>query len=1130
MISLPKWLSARPRKLPEAHDPLKPPLPLPHTSHSVGTNIDSPVVDLYRPHLQSGDCLIATGYQDFLSSLSILLAEVPELLEPMSAKPVRIRIAFGIDTGNTARIGRSIPVSQEMRLYWLERTGLRVEDHADLMAVLARDAITSEKIQLRIFDPVAAKDLYGISGDRRMHAKIVSSPIGAVAGSANFSRSGLYRNIEYADGLEAGSHQLQEERRKAAEQIWQASVDWTKEALEILDKLIRPVSTEFAVARTIAEQKGFGPWLNGDKKDITGKVLFDYQQELTYEASAITYEHGIAFVEAPTGSGKTEIGCHLGEALTETFARTVPPSPVHSVARKNAAVIAPPRVVPSWEKNKTNALTIIGNSSLSQKSLRGAGDNETDGLRLDQFSLLIIDESHTVTPGFEQASQRATAIELAPPGWNVCLSATLLGNRDVDWLSHMQEKRASIFMTPDYIQRMADFFEREAGRPDEEFMLVNELTAIDAAETALSQTARRELSEMMAPFLTRRQRNCVGEGNVDGRKAYPVLTSHGRPSSLALTDTQAERLKDISELCRELTPGSTITAVERSRFGNTSTRRNTQDQLYIRNLLNILRANSAQAAWEMENGVIGKWLRDFEANRWVSKKKKMPGQLELFEVQYVEVAPTPNCDALTKMLASKPLGAIDRKRYRVCADIQKKKDRVVFLAERTDTLEIFAEELSRLGHHTNYVVGKRQNNEATALTDLYGGDAGFFQRIAKGKSVEAYFRPGGRKAPKGPASVFMTYKMAEGINLQSGDTLVLLGLTSNLKELIQGLGRIDRIDSAFEEVNYHLVDVPVGHFASDKKIAQRIENYRALSGEALTEVLDRLEAEDTEAILESVVSYLRAPRVLRGNNFHDLLSRISDKINPARLADVTKAKIEGTWGAELALVSGREAFTMLHLKGTDSRESFLPPRLLMIRENKSFGAEIIRDQIACARHLEVAYERTRELGLEDETPSREKITEALAALASHVDDLKEWDLRPARLESLLKALATFLVRHDPKLASESDIGSADQELFGHLSLPALEMIGESWGRLIDPFWEQVKHEVRTSFAYDGLPQGYIALAQVLEKLETDYLQRNTIHEKMLEVLKESERMSAKHEPIIASRIAVAFFSKGAEEH
>lgn len=202
----------------------------------------------------------------------------------------------------------------------------------------------------------------------------------------------------------------------------------------------------------------------------------------------------------------------------------------------------------------------------------------------------------------------------------------------------------------------------------------------------------------------------------------------------------------------------------------------------------------------------------------------------------------------------------------------------------------------------------------------------------------------------------------------------------------------------------------------------------------------------------------------------------------------------------------------------------------MIRQNDSEGAEIIRNQIACAQQLEDAYERTLSFGLENKSPDRERITAALAALASHIDELTEWDLRPSRLESLLKALAAFLGRHNPELAEGDEIGMSGQKFFGHLSLQALEMIGESWGRLIDPFWEQVKHEVRTSFAYDGLPQGYIALEQVLQKLETDYLNRNAILEKMHTVLTKAERLSSRYEPEIASRIAVAFLWEGVGEH
>jgi hypothetical protein len=1089
----------------------------------VGTNIDRPVIELYRPHITSGDCLIVTGYQDFLSSLAVLMREVKELKDPEGNPDAHIRISFGIDTGNSRRLAKPRPVTEEMKLYWLEKSGLQVEDDDDLLAVLAKRAIETGKIELRVFDPLLAKSRLGIAGDRRMHSKIVSSSVGAVAGSANFSRSGLYSNIEYADGLDVGSHELQVERRRAAEQIWDVSTDWTEEALEILNRLIKPTTAEDAMARMIAEQKGFGPWLTGSRHEITSHTLYDYQQELVYEACSITYDHGIAFVEAPTGSGKTEIGCHLAEALSETFSRVVPKSPVHGVARKNAIVIAPPKVIPSWKKHKTNSLHAEPNTNLAKNNLRGAGDDRRTGLRLDQYGVLIIDESHTVTPGFEHASQMAAAIELAPPSWNVCLSATLLGNRDVDWLAHMQEKRASIFMTPDYIQAMGELFDREMQRSPDIFDHKAALAVLAEPETPLSRQARTELSDLLSPFLTRRQRRCIGEDEDRSKHSYPKLANHGRSRTLELTKTQKARLDEIVALCNELAPGGKVTAVEKSRFGHVKTQQSTQDQLHIRNLLNLLRVSAAQAAWEMSNGVIGKWLREFEQGSKKSRRAPHPGQTNMFALLGLDVvAVAEKCEVLAQKLNSQPLRDLDEKRYDACLRIQQQMHRVVFLAERTDTLEIFAEALSRRGHHTNFVVGNQTKGDERAVKAIFGGGPDGFRRIKDGKNVESFFRPGGRNAPDGPASVFLTYKMAEGINLQSADTLVLLGVTSNLKELIQGLGRIDRIDSQFGVVNYHLVDVSVGQFASDEKVANRIENYRTLAGEELIDAVQEVGSDDTEVILESVTRYLGSTRRLRENNFHDVLARTRKQISPNRYDLIRKAKIDGTWGAELALLSSRERFTALHLKGVEKPASFFPPRLLMLRPYVD-GLVVERGQLTCAKALESAYERTKSLGMSESRMTDAEMAAALETVSAQIGQLTEWDLRPARVESLMKACAEFM-------SGRANSTQDDQEMFGHLSLPAVEMICEAWSRLLDPFWEQAKQEVRESFAYEDLPKGYIAIQAILQKLQGDARRSDEIHALMTKVIDEAELLSRDHQPEIGRRISVVLFSEGAGEH
>ncbi|GAA6191168.1 hypothetical protein [Phaeobacter sp. NW0010-22] len=88
------------------------------------------------------------------------------------------------------------------------------------------------------------------------------------------------------------------------------------------------------------------------------------------------------------------------------------------------------------------------------------------------------------------------------------------------------------------------------------------------------------------------------------------------------------------------------------------------------------------------------------------------------------------------------------------------------------------------------------------------------------------------------------------------------------------------------------------------------------------------------------------------------------------------------------------------------------------------------------------------------------------------------------------------------------------------------MVCEAWSRLLDPFWEQAKHEVRESFAYEGLPKGYIALEAILEKLRIDVERSAVIFEQMTQVVGAAEQLSRNHAPEIGGRVSVVLFSKG----
>ena len=547
----------------------------------------------------------------------------------------------------------------------------------------------------------------------------------------------------------------------------------------------------------------------------------------------------------------------------------------------------------------------------------------------------------------------------------------------------------------------------------------------------------------------------------------------------------------------------------------------------------------------MEHGAIGRNLKKFEldeARKRVRKSKPDPRQGSLFEfAEDDKKSGTPKCDELIKLLSRPDIQRLDERRIEEVQKIQAKHRRVVFVAERVDTLQIFAEELTcrveslpeGSSPHTNFVVsadqGTSDGGEAKrALTDVCGVSKPSYKAIKKGSDVEAYFRDGGKKSPKGPASAFMTYQMAEGINLQSADALVLLGVTSNLKDLIQGLGRIDRIDSPHSQTHYYLIDIAVGKLASDEKAAQRLENYRALSGRQKIERAEEADG-DTEAILEGVTEYLREPRILRDNNFHDVLSDLKDKLDPTRYGEISAARIEGMWGAELALLKGNEEFAVLQLEGRDGisgtvHKSFAPPRILLIDAD----GYVRRNQIGCAQILRQAYLETMEAGMHRISPDATRISNAIELLSQRIAELREWDLRPERTVSLLDSLSLFLAQGPDiglkPLEPKSDVCPLDEYMFGDLSLRGLEYLAETWARILDPYWIKAKQEVRESFASGGAPESYSAVEQIVQHLNNDLLEVDRIRNTMQEAVVVARRIDPSKQGSVAERISVAFVS------
>ena len=397
-------------------------------------NLETRVKDLVRPIVVAGDCLIVTGYQDFLSAMDILLSWQPDLAD---APAGTVRIVFGENTTTTTvfRPGRSL--SETARSHWLGRRGLSVIHQGDLRAVLALEAVKSRAIELRIYDTEAARAATGRPVPDRLHAKIVAGPVGDRVRQRNFSRAGLYQNVEFADESKAGTARY-DHRREHAELFWELGKAWQETAIEILEKLLRFVTPQDAVCRAHLEMLGFQPWKELDVDRVGGDQPLPYQEELVYEATATVYEHGVAFVEAPAGAGKTNIGLHLASVLARLHRDVVPRS-----SRAGSFAIVPAAVKGNWDQADP-AMEVVTVTSFEAREQKVIEDNRG---RFRKARVAVVDEAHRLNSRWAEKSRRSQAFMECPAIWSVHLSATLLGNQDVTSLVAFHEARASLYMT-----------------------------------------------------------------------------------------------------------------------------------------------------------------------------------------------------------------------------------------------------------------------------------------------------------------------------------------------------------------------------------------------------------------------------------------------------------------------------------------------------------------------------------------------------------------------------------------------------------------------------------------------------------------------------------------------------------
>ncbi|WP_324751436.1 hypothetical protein [Roseovarius sp. Pro17] len=1103
------------------------------------------VHSLAKNALKEPHCLIVTGYQDFLSSLTILL----ETLEDLNERPQgSIRIVFGSNTETRQVLGgggRS--VAEEARQHFLGARGFSVVDLADLRAVLAMDAIERGVVQFRVYDPALAKTILG-RRPTTLHAKLFVGEQTALSGSANFSINGLRRNLEFTDDANDWPV-LAMARRTAAEQFWDMGRDWNETAMEILRSLIRLVTPEEGVARAVHEATSFTPWRVAGKTSA-GRPPQPFQADLVYEAAGTVYEHGFAFVEAPTGAGKTDIGKHLATVLPVSHGQAVFSWGERAdQQRLGSLALIPASVLKNWTTNAPANFKPIKHSHLSRRGKEEAAELEEINRAVRSSASMIVDESHRLSSRYLTPSARSLVFERSPAIWTACLSATLMGNQGLDGLLAFHEKRASIYVPPvitDQInQHMAKVRERgelihhldQVNRRIEAQSVQDDL--FDSADTLKNEVENLEssietrglqisalqagLADALAPYVVRRQRACIGESpdRTTGAFVYPAIRSHREDTEL--NEQQRQLIDRIKTLAECITTGITLVSADPQRAGQTEVRFHDKSRIHIRNFLALLRASVtfAREEWTRERdsdadqrgrASIGENLR--RAEKQNTRQIPVPdGALPEELSTETESSQTPICDRITRLLNHPSLDSIDEARADVMRGILKKHGHAIFLAERVGVLEIYAKLLAGQRGRGPEVFVVAPGARIKSGKKLH--------HVRSGAEAQEYFGIDGKHVdPLKSRTMFLTFQMAEGINLQIASALGIIGVTSDVKSLIQGLGRIDRIDSPNSRIHYYTFDLPGLVLSSDHKARARVASIALLSGVGADDLPSELVEFAAGDLTDLVLDQIKKPRILRSGNYFDLLEDLRRSVPPEVLERVESAKPRGLWGADLCLLSSREPATILLLggrTGSPQDPTVLPPRLLAVRDVAG-RAEIVGDQTEAARLLGGAYAETRRRGMQDHRPDLTEMSATLSRLGSTLAHLTHWDIRPARTVSLLASLANFL--------TGQSLVDAGQELFGTLTLPALEKLAESWAHELDVFWIEAKETVSQRSASGGEIPDYLgidAIYRAFQEQPDDV--RTAVNERMNELADRCRALSEGQPIDILSRMSVIFEAK-----
>lgn len=973
----------------------------------------------------SSSPLVVTGYAsldelvDFLSGCT-------------SAEAVRVVLGAEPFPGRRETYevrGHSFP--QEVTSYWLKR-GFSLLLSGKLIQCINR--IDAGHISARYVSDTGS----------RLHAKIYVGDEAATVGSSNFTANGLGSQLEANARFSASKEAVRyKELRNIAENFWRLGTDYSADLIELLNRLLRAVTWQEALARACnellegnwAEDYLAAGYLPGEGD------LWPSQRQGIAQALYVLSRQGSALVADATGSGKTRMGVHLIRAAIDDIVRS------GRLRRGKALMVCPPAVRENWELEATRcgaALEVVSHGSLS-RAVNDDRERIVEALRRAQ--IVCVDEGHN----FLNLSSNRTQQLLRNMADHVLLFTATPINRSVTDLLRIADMLGADNLETSTLQA----FQRMLGVNDIHRTLTD--PEIDVLRREIQKFTVRRTKKMLNELIDENPSAFV---DAKGRRCkFPTHEPHVYTLNEPQHDRDlavrirafADKLCAVTHFVQTIEMPDALKKKGWSEESFLNARLNAAKKIARYQIMASLRSSRAAL---VEHIAGTDRARESFGLTGFSKHTSTGNQLERLTRFQGHPPESKLSIPLPDWLSDRRLHADacerDREIYATILELvqrmsdsreRKKGEHLVSLAKRHPMLLAFDSRpitLAQIRRQIETLVP-----EQTVL--IATGDP----RSQRATLLDS-FKPG---AAAMTVMGLCSDSMAEGVNLQQASCMVHLDMPSVVRIAEQRAGRVDRMDSQHSAIEaWWPEDAPEFALSSDERFVERYETVEALLGSNMP-LPERMQGESKPLTAEALIEeYEKAEEATSWDGIHDAFEPVRSLVRGERAVIDGKTyqhyrTVTTRVLSRVSVVSAHSPWAFFSLAGG----SFRAPHWVLFPK---MGAAPITDLAEVCEQL-----RQRVDGKVQDLPIDERVAQYLDGFVKRLGDA-ERGLLSRKKQRALDEMKIVVEGYAKAASSRRDQENVDQynAILAMLTRtdskrqPDWDEVASRWLDLIRPIW------------------------------------------------------------------------------